>query len=397
MAKEDKSVKYLMLKQEFTRALAELEVARLKITDLKSLIQVSAMLNSNIDSHRLLEMIVGTAMSMVKAEAAAVLLYDTEKKDLRYEAMLAAHKGIFTDRSVRVRMGEGVAGWVAQHKLPVFIPDMKKDARFVHFPTRAMGMEVKSILAVPMLSRETLLGVLEAVNPSMKRFVADEAVELFNFFANEAAVAISNARFLTDFRRLFVSTVRSLVQALEAKDPYTSGHAQRVAIFAQILAQELGVPEEEWENVELSALLHDIGKIGVPEEILNKPAKVTEEEYEEIKKHPDYGVKILAPLEHMEKVVPGIVYHHERWDGKGYPRGLQGDAIPLLARIVAVCDALDAMTSTRAYRKALPDEEALRRLKVNSGTQFDPHVTDALFRAYDKGLIITTNHTPKAA
>lgn len=397
MTKEEKSLKYLGQKQQLTRALAELDVARLKITDLKSLLQVSSILSSNIDSHRLLETIVANALDIVKAEGAALLLYDSKGKDLYYEAIVASHKGVFADRDRRVKIGEGIAGWVAEHKIPVYIPDMKKDARFVHFPTKDLGMEVQSIIAVPMLSRDQILGVLEAVNPSMKRFVADEVVELFNFFANEAAVAISNSRSFGEFRKLFVSTVRSLTQALEAKDPYTSGHAQRVSEFAIILARELGVPREEWESIELSALLHDIGKIGVPEEILNKPSGVTDAEYEEIKKHPLQGVKILAPVEQMEKVLPGIVYHHERWDGTGYPRGLKGEEIPLSARIVSVTDALDAMTSTRAYRRALPDEEALRRLKEGAGTQFDPNVIAALLRAYDKGLIITTNHSNKAA
>ncbi len=190
---------------------------------------------------------------------------------------------------------------------------------------------------------------------------------------------------------------KPFLQALEAKDEYTCGHAYRVAEFSVVVGKEMGLSQKEIDTVELSALLHDIGKIGVPEKILNKPAKVTDEEYQEIKKHPEHGLKILKSLEHLELILPGILHHHERWDGKGYPDQLQGEKIPLAARIVCVTDAFDAMTSTRSYRKALPDSEALSRLKKDSGTQFDPIVVTALVRAYEKGLLRTTNQEEQKA
>lgn len=397
MSKHEKeSQKYLVLKQDLTRALAELDVSSKKNEDLKGLLQVSALLNVTIDSHRLLETIVGQAKSVINAQAAALLRFDPKKNQLSYEAIVT-DKGIDSNPKLQIPQGKGVASWVAEHKIPIYVPDLKKDSRFEQISNKDLGLEIHSVLAVPLQSRDKLLGVLEAVNPSLKRFVADEALELFTFFANQAASAISNAKLFADFKQLFLSTVRSLSQALEAKDEYTSGHAQRVSLFAIVIAKEMGLNPIDVESVELSALLHDIGKIGVPEGILTKPAKITDEEYEEIKKHPIHGFKILEPLEHLGKVLPGIKHHHERWDGEGYPDRLKGEDIPLSARIVCVVDAFDAMTSTRPYRKALPDEEALRRLKKDSGTQFDPQVTEALFRAYDKGLLITTNQKSNAA
>jgi len=397
MSKQDESsTKYLELKQKQTRALAELDVARQKIEDLKGLLQTSSLLNASIDSHLLLETIVSHAKKVINAQGAALLRYDPKKKELSYEAV-ETDKGMIADSKLRIKVGQGIAGWVAQHKVPVYVPDIEKDDRFDHMPHKDLGLDVKSIIAVPMIAQDKLLGVMEAVNPSLKRFVAEEALELFSFFANQAAAAVSNAKLFSEFKQLFMNTVRSLSQALEAKDQYTSGHAQRVSLFSIVVAKEMEIPKNEIESIELSALLHDIGKIGVPEEILTKPDKVTPEEYEEIKKHPMHGFKILEPLEHLEKVLPGIKHHHERWDGKGYPDGLKGEKIPLTARIVCVVDAFDAMTSTRPYRKALPDEEALRRLKNESGTQFDPIITEALFRAYKKGLLITTNQSSKAA
>ncbi len=387
---EKSSAKYLKLKQEHTRAFAELNVAQNKISDLKGLLQVSSLINSSIDSHELLETIVSQARSVLQAEGAALLIYHPINKSLMYEAIVTENK-VMEDPGLKMASRESLPGWVAEHQAPVYVADIDNDSRFENLPHQDLGLEVRSILVVPMLFQGKLLGVLEAVNPSLKRFIVDEALELFGFFANQAASAISNAKLFGDFKDLFVNTVRSLSHALEAKDEYTSGHAHRVAAFSIGLAKEMGMSLKDIENVELSALLHDIGKIGVPEGILTKPAKVTEAEFEEIKKHPVHGFKILEPLEHLEEVLPGIMHHHERWDGKGYPDGLKGGDIPLAARIVCVADAFDAMTSTRPYRKALPDDEALKRLKESSGTQFDPDVVDACFRAYEKGLLVTTN------
>lgn len=391
MSQSEKSTaKYLKLKQEHTRALAELHVAENKIQDFKGLLQVSSLINSSIDSHELLQTIVSQARSVLNAEGGALLLYNATNKSLIYEAVVTENK-VMGEPRLQISLGESIAGWVAEHQIPVYVADIDQDDRFENVSHQDLGLEVRSVLAVPMLFQGKLLGVLEAVNPSLKRFIESEAVELFGFFANQAASAISNAKLFSDFKELFVNTVSSLSHALEAKDEYTSGHAHRVATFSTVIAKEMGMSLRDIDNVELSALLHDIGKIGVPEGILTKPAKVTDAEFEEIKKHPVHGFKILEPLEHLDEVLPGIMHHHERWDGKGYPDGLKGESIPVTARIVCVTDAFDAMTSTRPYRKALPDEEALKRLKEASGTQFDPQVVDALFRAYEKGHLITTN------
>lgn len=391
MSKNDKHTqKYLNLKQEQTRALAELNMAQIKIQDLKSLLHVSSLINTSIDSHELLETIVSQARKMIDAQGAALITIKPGTEDLSYEAVVT-DKGVMSDPKLQISRKESIAGWVAEHQNPIYVKDIHGDSRFEKIPDNDLGIEIRSVLAVPLKFQDKLIGVLEAVNPSLKRFIPEEALELFEFFASQAATAISNAKLFAEFKALFFSTVRSLSQALEAKDEYTSGHAHRVAYFSIILAQELGLKPKEVENVELSALLHDIGKIGVPEDILTKPAKVTDEEYEEIKKHPVHGFKILEPMEQLEDVLPGIMHHHERWDGKGYPDGLKGEEIPVTARIVCVADAFDAMTSTRPYRKALPDEEGLKRLKEAAGTQFDPKVVEALCKAYDKGLIMTTN------
>jgi len=173
---------------------------------------------------------------------------------------------------------------------------------------------------------------------------------------------------------VYVRSIDAMVKALEAKDFYTRGHAQRVTIYSVATAREMGVPEPEVEDLRRASVLHDLGKIGVREAVLNKPARLTPEEYEEVLRHPVISVGILEPIPFFRPLLPGILHHHERYNGCGYPDGLAGEEIPLASRILAVADTFDAMTSTRAYRKALPVEEATAEIRRCSGTQFDPEI-----------------------
>jgi len=184
----------------------------------------------------------------------------------------------------------------------------------------------------------------------------------------------------TDLRAAYTDAVRSLVAAIEAKDPYTKGHSVRVAEVAVAVANEMGLPADRVERVEVAALLHDLGKIGISPLILSKAEKLTLAEYEQIKRHPDIGAHILGKGAFFEGIVPIVRYHHEKIDGTGYCEGLAGDSIPLEARVLAVADSYDAMTSQRPYRNALTDEEALTELLSNTGSQFDASVVEAFVR-----------------
>jgi diguanylate cyclase (GGDEF)-like protein len=205
--------------------------------------------------------------------------------------------------------------------------------------------------------------------------------------ADLASLALGNANRFADMEKAFMETVEVLANALEAKDSYTSGHAKQVAQMAVTIGAEMGMDDEEQRQLELAGVFHDIGKIGVATNIINKPGALDDAEWDEIRKHPDIGDQIMAPVEFLQPIRPLIKSSHERWDGDGYPDGLKGEEIPLGARIVAVCDAWHAMTSDRSYRKALPEKEALRRLKEASGSQFDPSSVQAFLAAHAKGLI----------
>jgi response regulator RpfG family c-di-GMP phosphodiesterase len=186
---------------------------------------------------------------------------------------------------------------------------------------------------------------------------------------------------------MYVRSIDAMIKALEAKDFYTRGHSQRVTLYSIAIATELGMEGEELEDLRRASVLHDLGKIGVREAILNKPGKLTEDEFAEIIRHPETAVRILEPIPFFRPLLPGILHHHERFDGKGYPSRLAGSDIPLASRIMAIADTFDAMTSTRAYRKALPVADAIAEVRRCSGTQFDPDIVPAFLACQSKIVI----------
>jgi putative nucleotidyltransferase with HDIG domain len=189
-------------------------------------------------------------------------------------------------------------------------------------------------------------------------------------------------------QELFIASIRALAAAIDAKDPYTRGHSERVARYSSAIAKELALPTEEARKVRLSALLHDVGKIGVDDRIIRKPTALTDEEFDLMKAHPVKGAAIMEAIPQMADIIPGMKYHHEKWEGGGYPEGLKGEQIPLQARIVAVADAFDAMTTTRPYQKAMEVSYVLERLREMSSKRFDGQVVEALARSHAKGELV---------
>jgi response regulator RpfG family c-di-GMP phosphodiesterase len=233
------------------------------------------------------------------------------------------------------------------------------------------GMKPHSLVVTPLRVRKENIGLLGVFSYSrMKKFDEGQR-KLLSIVASRAAAAIENAKLYEDLKATFHQTIKGLASAIDKMDRYTAGHSERVAAYAQILAIKLGLPEDQVEIARQAALMHDIGKIGCVLN-LNKPGKLSVEEYEVFKKHPVYGKDILEPITFLHPLIPGVYLHHERWDGRGYPLGLRSRDIPLLARIIAVADTYDAMTSDRAYRKALPHEVAVAEILRCAGTQFDP-------------------------
>jgi HD-GYP domain-containing protein (c-di-GMP phosphodiesterase class II) len=242
---------------------------------------------------------------------------------------------------------------------------------------------VQSLIAVPLRMKQRLVGWISVASFTKGKRFDEGQRKLLSIVASRAAAAIENARLYEDLRATFQQTIEGLAKAIDKMDRYTAGHSDRVATYAMYLATRLGLPPDQVEIVRQSALMHDIGKLGCVLN-LNKPGKLTQEDYEAFKRHPAYGRDILEPIRFLQPLIPGVHLHHERWDAKGYPLGLGGNDIPLIARIVAVADTYDAMTSDRAYRRALPHEVTIAEIERCCGTQFDKNVAFAFLEAIEE-------------
>ena len=238
---------------------------------------------------------------------------------------------------------------------------------------------IRHILVVPMQRQDQVLGCFFALNKIEGDFDSQDS-KLLNSIANESAIYLENAMLYDDVHGLMMGLLHSLTSAVDAKDAYTHGHSERVAALGRQLTIEAQLTDPLPERVYLAGLLHDVGKIGVPESVLHKTGRLTPEEFEQMKKHPEIGARILADVKQVRDILPGVLHHHERYDGQGYPHGLAGENIPMMGRLICLADCFDAMTSNRTYRKALPLEVALTEIRRCSGTQFDPALTEAFLR-----------------
>jgi len=252
--------------------------------------------------------------------------------------------------------------------------DSDVDSPFKHqWPER-----IKNIIAVPLTGGEDMLGVMVATNVVDKPDFDSTDIKLFNTVAHQCAVFMENERLFGDLKELFIGALKALTSSIDAKDQYTRGHSERVAFISRWIAERLAetrpLSDEQIHKIYLSGLLHDIGKIGVNEAVLCKKGKLTEDELARIKAHPQIGASILSEIKQMKEIVPGVLCHHERIDGKGYPKGLKGDRIPLIGKIISLADAFDAMTSRRVYREALSIKAALVEIEKGIGTQFDEEI-----------------------
>ncbi|MGA3065300.1 MAG: HD domain-containing phosphohydrolase [Tepidisphaeraceae bacterium] len=259
-------------------------------------------------------------------------------------------------------------------KSPLLINDLAKDKTF-HW----LGEHARHLLAVPLQRQDRVLGCLFALEKKAGDFDSQDS-KLLNSIANESAIYLENVMLFDDVHGLMMGLLHSLTSAVDAKDAYTCGHSERVAAISRQLTIEAGLPDALAERIYMAGLLHDVGKIGVPESVLQKTGRLTPEEFEQMKRHPQIGAKILQDVKQISDIIPGVLHHHERYDGQGYPGRLTGENIPLMGRIICLADCFDAMTSNRTYRKALPLEVALTEIRRCSGTQFDPILTEAFLK-----------------
>lgn len=349
-----------------------------RVKELTVLLEINKIIISTLDIDELLNLIMKLATQVVHAEVSSLMLLDESNQELYFNVALG-DKGEKL-KEIRVKVGEGVAGYVAAHGESLIVNDVSQDERFTARFDNATNFTTKNILCVPLKTKNRIVGVMEAINNQDKGYFGQDHQYLFEIFASQAAIAIENAQLFKNLRQAYIRAINSLTEAINVKDNYTAGHVDRVGEYALAIAHEINLDEETIEVIKQGAVLHDVGKIGIPESILNKPGKLTDEEFAIMKTHPAVSAQIVKPLGVSVHIMNAIKHHHERLDGRGYPDGLKGEEISLEARILSVADSYDAMVTDRPYRKGLSQEIAIGELRKNSGTQFDPAVVEAFLK-----------------
>lgn len=350
---------------------------RRRALEAQTLYEVANSITSSLRLREVLNLIADAALKVMDARACAIRLLDQETGELRPAVMKGFSQEYLGKGKVsrdtsqmdeKVLKGEPMQLW-----------DVRHDANF-QYPEAAQAEGLTSVLSVPLRSRDEALGVLRVYSRTRRRFKPTE-IELLTVFASEAAAAIEKAELYEGLRRSYYETARALTTAVEARSATTYNHSERVTQLAERLAEEMGIDVETREILRFGCILHDVGKIGVEESAL-EARDTGDDEQVFYRMHPLIGRSILQPVGFLQPAMPIVVHHHERWDGNGFPEGLAGEDIPLLARICAVCDAYERLRSPQEIGESgMEMEEALQEIVAGAGTRFDPEVVSALQRA----------------
>jgi putative nucleotidyltransferase with HDIG domain len=350
---------------EKTRLLSE----NIRMRTLMPLFEVSKEIITEIDPRRLLGLIMEIALTEIRADRAYLCLIDeaTGKFGMRVEYGLSSD---FLD--FREKYGEEITKFILEEGKPLLVSPETELPPDLHQVKQIEGTSYS--IYMPLTIQGKIIGILYLGRADSKQPYSPSEVEFVSVLSGQAAAALENARLYEKLEQSYLSMIVTLSSVVEARDLYTDNHMKDIAEYSVDIAKKLGLPETEVENIRKAALLHDLGKVTVPDKILLKPDKLSEDEMDVIRKHPVNGAKIIEAVEPIKHAREIIRHHHESYDGSGYPDGLKGTDIPLGARIIAVADAFGAMTTDRPYRKALSVDEAMRELVSFAGAQFDPDV-----------------------
>jgi len=359
---------------------------KLKQSQLRALMSVGQAVNSSLGLRRVLEEVMDSLISLMHAERGFLMLRESSGEMAVQIARGIAHINLDEEA---FKVSKTIVRKVVESGAPVLTTNAQADPRF-DAQMSVAAYQLRSILCVPLKLKNDLIGVLYVDNRAHAGIFKDNDLELISAFADQAAVAIDSARMFEDLQeshreleKAYQATLEGWVRALDLRDKETEGHTQRVTILTQRLARSMGVEGDALVHITRGALLHDIGKMAIPDGILLKPGQLTEDERMLIQKHPVYAYEMLSPITFLVPAIDIPYCHHEKWDGSGYPRGIRGKEIPFAARIFPVIDVWDALTSNRPYRRALPQYEVRARIKADSGKHFDPVVVDAFMEMKD--------------
>jgi|GEM_PF-1022494 len=361
-------------------------VVRLR-SALNTIYRVSSLVMSEENLDLIINTVMDVVMDVLSPERAYLLLWNEKRGGID----IGCVRGRGDAGEIGQAIGSGPSNEVVMRaitdSLALICEDVQLDPRFSASDS-VQSQGIRSAMCVPVRSAAQQIGAIYVDHLSAIREFHEHELELLAAIGRQAGLAIERSRVYEDMESLFYSCVRALVTAIEAKDAYTFGHSERVAGFATAIAGEMDLDESTLTAVRLGALLHDVGKIGVPEHILTKPAALTDAEFEIIRSHPSRGADILGHIQNIPDVVAAVRWHHEKWNGFGYPDGLRTDDIPMTARIVSVADAFDAMTSHRSYRDNLTANGAIKELLRCAGDQFNPEICEIAARLVHEGKIL---------
>ena len=349
-----------------------------KIERMTSLDACSKATASILDTDILLDVVMSLILNIMQFDRAIIMLVDEETRNLVPVKTASGNENAMEQLrgySISLSRTNNILARVVSSGIAEIINDV--DHSFLRKENIILKkFHPKSFIAVPLITRNKVIGVMAAERVKGFDNFSTHDIDYVMNFCNQIANSLDNARLIEHMKKSFESSILSLASALEAKDPYTRGHSNRVATYSSIIARRMGMDEEFVEMIRLMALMHDVGKIGIMDAIIHKPGSLTVEEFKIVKRHPLVSLSIIEPLLANKPELHHIKHHHERYDGGGYPDGLAGTEIPIEARIMAVADAFDAMTTDRPYRSALTREMALEEIKQNKGTQFCPDVAE---------------------
>lgn len=352
----------------------------------KILLEVSRVVNSSLDPDEVGRLVLTQSRKAIRSDHASLFLEDEKSEHF----ILTAADGFSEDEMDNLKI---LGGWevindhIAKRREPLVVDDIHKDGvfGFDRLPFSGERFPIESFLAVPLETKERVVGTLMVSNRERPGHIfTEEDRDLLCAMSNNITIAITNARLYHKMKSLFLSTVTSLAKAINAKDSYTSGHSERVMKYSLAIGREMALDSQTLENLGIASLLHDIGKIGVKESILRKPAKLLGFERRQMRMHPDIGARIIESIDDSSIMKRGIFEHHERYDGKGYPNHLKGDQISIEGRIIAVADVFDALTSDRPYQKGDSSDDVFRKIAREASSQFDPQVVTAFITSYRK-------------
>jgi len=358
----------------FFKKVADKRTAKLRLAtkELDTIYQLGNRLISSLDVGEILSSIVRIVPDLLGLSGCIVRILDEKSEKLKIEASSGLGEK-YENEARYLSVGEGISGTVVLKRRPLAVTNVSANDD-LKYRKECAKENIRSFLAVPIMFKSKILGVIIAFSRKVRHFNVTET-NLLSSFAAHAAIALNNALIYKQLHYNYYNTIMTLVKTIEARDPYTCGHSERVTNYAVKLARRLQLSGEDIETLAYAGKLHDIGKIAVPDYILRKTSSLTAVEWAKIEAHPIKGTDLVMNLDFLKRCIPLIRHHHERFDGNGYPDRLKSHKIPYLARILSIADSFDAMTSERPYRRSLTIAEAMEEIKQNVNAQFDPELS----------------------